>query len=96
MSVLVLMLMTASMLVAAPVMLFLSVFPVVIVMLATRRVHLAIPTVRHEVDRSAACVVFVTVLLPMLLVSGRNMKVQRLYGRPGYYDASGDHDRGLR
>jgi hypothetical protein len=46
-----------------------------------RRIYLVVPTVRHEIDRPAAGVIFVAVLRPMPLVSGRHVQVQ---GRRGW------------
>jgi hypothetical protein len=42
-----------------------------LVRVVPRRVHLVIPTIRYEIDRPAAGVVFVAVLRPMPLVTRR-------------------------
>ena len=41
-------------------------------------VFVVVPLISHEVDRPTAGMVFPTMLAPMLLVSRRNMQVDRL------------------
>ena len=47
-------------------------------MFVVRDVFVVVPIISHEVDRTAAGMVFPTMLVPMLLVSGRNVQVNRL------------------
>ena len=51
-----------------------------LVELATRRIHIVIPAVRHEVDRSSAGVVLVTMFSPMPFVAWWHMQVQNRRG----------------
>ncbi len=47
-----------------------------------RGVHVTVPTIRHEVDRSAACVVFAAMFRPMSLMSSGYMQIERLWRWP--------------
>jgi hypothetical protein len=68
-----------------------SVVPViVIVMPLPRNVFVVVPIIPHKVDRSTACVVLRAMPVPMLLVSWRDVQVDRLHcnilGRPRNHD----------
>jgi hypothetical protein len=51
--------------------------PIPFMRVVSRRVYLLVPAIRHEIDRSAARIVFVAVLRPMPLVPGWNVQVHR-------------------
>src|SRR5512140_917522 len=59
--------------------------------LVFRHVNFLIPSVAHKIDRSATGIVFPAMLFPVLLVSGRDVQVERL----GYHPSRrrNDHDR---
>jgi hypothetical protein len=52
-------------------------FPLALMGRVPRRVHIVVPPLRHEVDRSATGVVLGTVSRPMLLVTRRYVQIQR-------------------
>ena len=47
-------------------------------MFVVRDVFVVVPIIADEVDRTSAGMVFPTMLAPMLLMSGRNVQVNRL------------------
>jgi hypothetical protein len=57
-----------------------------------RNVNLLVPVVRHEVDRSAAGVVFTTMLRPVLLVSRGDVEIERLRRRDAHDHTCGDRN----
>ena len=46
-------------------------------LLVFRHIDITVPLIAHEIDRPVAGIVFMTMLLPFFLVSGRNMHINR-------------------
>ena len=95
MAVVVITIMVMIMIFMLPVMSVSMSAPVVavvtIVMSVPRDVFVVVPVIAHEIDRPSACVVFGAMLVPVLLMSGRNMQINRL--RRYILRGSRDHDR---
>jgi hypothetical protein len=52
---------------------------IIVVMSIPRHIFVVVPIIPYEVDRSAACTILPTMLVPVFLMSRRNVQVDRLH-----------------